>query len=439
MIRLLFVFCWAFVVVMLLMVVVPFLRRQRDLLTTWNLFLLGSACFVGLSGIGTTSYPNRLVQQTRADYLWFLSGVITFYFTLWLTYNYFKWPRRVAARRLRKWPKMNSSVLLVLMPLCLVMSIGIILPPQIQGLGQVVANVGKYGSVYGTVFMLVLWIRQPLNPLYVFLLAGVSFYSFGLSMVGGSGRREMVAVLAAFPTVLYWMRYRYASRAKTLSIVVALGVISIVVLNAYSTIRHTREARSLMTAVRLIQELPKHLTDTTGMAQMLGQDAVDVSLLSIHVYQTERWEGFDVSPFHTVSYVLVNPIPRAFWENKPEALGHALPRDTNLWTGGENWGPGIVGHGFHEGGLHMLVFYAILAGAALRFFDELLIRQPNNPYLLGMLATCTGQIVAWPRGDIAVFTMQMVGAIFGGFFLAAIARIFSGKGVEYTRTDHLVG
>ncbi len=435
MIRLLFLFSWMFVAVMLLMITVPYLRRQRDLLTTWNLFLLGSACFVGLSGVGTTGYPNRLVEYTRADYLWFFSGVFTFYVTLWLTYTFFRWPRRAAGRRLRKWPKMSNPVLFVLMPLCMVMSLGLLFPVQIQGIGQLMANVGKYGAVYGMVFMLVLWSRQPLNPLFVFMFIGVTLYSFGLSMVSGSGRREMVAVLAAFPTVLYWLRFRYASRTTTLTVVVILSLFSVVLLNAYSSVRHNRGDRSLATALAMIQELPKHMMDTTGMAQMLGQDAVDVSLLAIHVYQTERWDGFDRNPFHTVSYVLVNPIPRELWENKPEALGLTLPRDTRLWTGGENWGPGIVGHGFHEGGLHMLVFYAILVGTVLRFFDELLVRQPDNPYLLGMLATCSGQIVAWPRGDTAVFTMQIIGALAAGLAVAVFARIFFGKGVEYARTD----
>lgn len=431
MVRLLFVFCWAFVAVMILMITVPYLRRQRDLLTTWTLFLLGSACFVGLSGIGTTRFPDRLVTNYTADYLWFFAGVITFYLTLWLTYKYFKWPRRAAGRHFRKWPKMSNPVLFVLMPLCLVMSLGLLFPPQVQGLGQIVANVGKYGSVYGTVFMLILWVRQPLNPLFICLLIGVSGYSFALSTVSGSGRREMVAVLAAFPTVLYWLKYRYTNRAKTLSVVLLLGFISVVLLNAYSTVRHNRDLRSLSTAAAMIQELPKHLTDSTGMAQMLGQDAVDASLLSIHVYRTDKWEGFEVSPFHTLFYILVNPIPRVFWENKPEALGTTLPRDTRKWSGGENWGPGIVGHGFHEGGLYVLVIYAFMVGTVLRFCDELLARQPNNPYLLGMLATCSGQIVAWPRGDIAVFTMQIISGVIAGFLLAAIARVFFGRGVTY--------
>ena len=121
-----------------------------------------------------------------------------------------------------------------------------------------------------------------------------------------------------------------------------------------------------------------------------------------------------------------------FWEDKPEALGTTLPRDTRKWSGGENWGPGIIGHGFHEGGLYILVIYAFMVGTVLRFSDELLARQPNNPYLLGMLAASSGQIVAWPRGDIAVFTMQIVSAVASGILLVTVARIFFGKGVAYS-------
>ena len=40
-----------------------------------------------------------------------------------------------------------------------------------------------------------------------------------------------------------------------------------------------------------------------------------------------------------------------------------LPRDTGQWRRGYvNWGPGIVGHCFHEGGIPMAVFYGLVFG-----------------------------------------------------------------------------
>jgi hypothetical protein len=85
----------------------------------------------------------------------------------------------------------------------------------------------------------------------------------------------------------------------------------------------------------------------------------------------------------------------------------------------------------------MLVFYAILCAMGLRFFDELLIRQADNPYLLGILAASSGHIVAWPRGDIANMTMNILASFLAGVVLGWVGRLFCGAGLTYARTDHL--
>jgi hypothetical protein len=165
----------------------------------------------------------------------------------------------------------------------------------------------------------------------------------------------------------------------------------------------------------------------------LGGDSVDASLVAIHqytYYATPR-------PFHTLIFIASNPMPRAFWPDKPEALGYSLPRDSGQWrrTGFVNWGPGIVGHGFHEGGIHMLVFYAVLFGIAFRFFDELLARQPDNPYLLATFAAVSGQLMAFARGDIGLFSVLILSGFFTVLALNYLVRIFTGVGLSYPRRD----
>jgi hypothetical protein len=118
-------------------------------------------------------------------------------------------------------------------------------------------------------------------------------------------------------------------------------------------------------------------------------------------------------------------------------LGYTLPKDSRAKGTRATWGPGIVGHGFHEGGLHMLVFYAVLCAAGMRFLDELLARQPGNPYLLGAFAAMSGHIIGWPRGDIATFSVQIIGCFLAAIVLNWLGRVVFGTGVVYPRTNKL--
>ncbi|HYO26090.1 MAG TPA: hypothetical protein VEQ85_14200, partial [Lacipirellulaceae bacterium] len=98
------------------------------------------------------------------------------------------------------------------------------------------------------------------------------------------------------------------------------------------------------------------------------------------------------------------PIPRVLWEEKPRQIGLTLPYDSGILdqrTARTNWGPGIVAHGIHDGGMAVLLLYAVLAGGLVRYVDELLLRHPGNPYLMGFLGGASVQIVGFTRGDIA--------------------------------------
>jgi hypothetical protein len=83
----------------------------------------------------------------------------------------------------------------------------------------------------------------------------------------------------------------------------------------------------------------------------------------------------------------------------------------------------------------MLVFYAVLFGIAFRFFDELLLRQPDNPYLLAIFAAASGQIIAFARGDVGLFSLLILGAFFTVIGLCFAIRLLAGVGLSYPRTD----
>lgn len=163
---------------------------------------------------------------------------------------------------------------------------------------------------------------------------------------------------------------------------------------------------------------------------VLGGDSVEVSLVSINHFGVED----PYEPFFSLYFVAVNPIPRAFWEGKPEGLGERLPVLSGYRRrvhGYSNWGPGIVGHGFHEGGLHILLIYGLMTGLVFRYADELLRRQSDNPILLGVFAAASGQIVALSRGEFGLFIVLIIGAILTGVVVNFVGRLFLGTGRVY--------
>ena len=57
----------------------------------------------------------------------------------------------------------------------------------------------------------------------------------------------------------------------------------------------------------------------------------------------------------------------------------------------------------------MAGIYGLLVGGVFRIFDDILRRQPLNPWPIAMLAAMSPKIVAYSRGDIAIYTVELVG------------------------------
>ena len=141
-------------------------------------------------------------------------------------------------------------------------------------------------------------------------------------------------------------------------------------------------------------------------ALQIGQTTVENMLLTTYIFNegSAQFPTFKVKPLHSLYVILTLPIPRVAWENKPVPLGITLPYDSGVLTkeiARTNWGPGIVAHAVHDGGVAVLILYAVLIAAGLRFIDEVMVRHPGNPFLLAFLSAASVQIAAITRGDLA--------------------------------------
>jgi hypothetical protein len=420
-------FSWAFIVVLSLLILLPYWFRRADLITAWNVFLLGSIVFVGTAGLMSGYRPDvfRILEYRREDYEHYMLGVVTFHSVLIAVYYLFRLPGRIGGKVLQTWPPDTVPVLFLMLTLTLVFAMTAVVPHSIPGLSQFLFQVGNKGIPIGVVLAFIAWYKQRSNLPMLLVFLGVAFLAAGYAVMLGGGRRTLIAMLAAVPVSLYWIQLRKLRPAVNLLILGACGVALAAVVGAYSMVRHFDRRgemveRSFAQSLQAVANIRNRLFDFE-IEPLLGQNAAQFSLAAIHLYT----EDHEPAPFHSLKFVALNWIPRAIWQDKPEGLGRILPREAGSRSRA-TWGPGIIGHGFHEGGLHMLAFYALLVGAALRFWDELLKKQPNNPYILGAFAAMFGHLFGWTRGDIGTFTIQIVGCVMAMLMLNIIGRVLFG-------------
>lgn len=438
-------FGWICVVVFGLTIAVPYLTRRSDLFTVWNLFLLGSMNFIGYAAIQTADgvYAYGLFED--ADYGRYLVGAVVLYVTLYVTYYRFRLPGKLAGRTLRSWPGGQGTSLVVIQCICFAMLFFSVFFPNIQFVGQILIIVGPAAGVIAVALGFARWWQNKASIWMLVLIAFLLVVAMFAAIHGQAGRRSLLSVLIVVPLVLYWIHLRYKPLVYTI-VPLAIGVlVAMSVIAAYSSIRsryhsqvvNTEGRTSTSMAIESLKMLPRAIMQLQGITDFLGGDSVDASLVAIDRYTKVA----EPEPFFTFMYVLEHPIPRAIYPDKREALGLTLPRDTGVWerTGYVNWGPGIVGHGFHEGGrlfggmgpMLFLVLYGVVFGSAMRYFDELLIRQPDNPYILGIFAAASGQIIAFSRGDIALFSVLILGAVLAGLMIKFIGRVLVGNTLIY--------
>jgi hypothetical protein len=430
------IFGYSLSAIFALTVIIPYATRRSDLLTVWNLFLVGSFNFVGYAAVQSGNGVYSYGLFTSDEYRNLMVGTVIFYAVIYFVYYRVKLPSRVAGRTLRYWPAYNNVAMYVMWVLCMVMLWVSVFFPNVQFIGQIIIIIGPTAGMIGAALVFRNLLENPRNLVLFGLLVLTMLLCLGASLHGGTGRRVFLSALMTLPICYYWMRLRYRPLVYTVVPLVVSGLAVIVMLAAYSTIRHRYNAEvvnvtgrtSLQTAIESFKMLPSAILGLQGIGGVLGGDSMEASLVAINRYTKIA----PPEPFFTLKYVAANPIPRAFWPDKPKALGETLPRDTGVWrTGYVNWGPGIPGHGFHEGGHHMLVFYGVLFGLAMRYFDELLLRQWDNPYVMGILAGASGQIIAFSRGDIGLFCVLISGAVLAGLVVKFVGRFLVGYRLIY--------
>jgi hypothetical protein len=428
-------FGWAVILLMGGLILVPFFTKRAPLLTSWNMFLMGIAMFMGAGCLevkyGDFAWANlQWFQPTIQEVQWYMAAGTVFLISLLLSYRYNTIIRRLASRSFQKWPPTSTLCVVVLVVLCMVFVAASFALREINFIGQIVYNLAQKAAICAVVLSFDLWFRKRLNLLWLGMFACVFAVCSVYAIMTYVGRRLLLSVVLGPVLVVYWSKIRLWRPIHCLAAMTVLSTVVMSIGIAYSSFRFF--SRGVHGEERSTANIVEHLKSagtTESFAvffenklHYLGQYNVHYSLL------LERFVSMGVvtpHPLNTLAFLVCFPIPHNLWDEKPETIGVTLVRDVigNTTT---NWGVGIPGHGIYEGGMLALALYAFLFAILFRFIDEPLISQPGNPYLVSILAAAAPHVVGIPRGDFGIMTVNVLQCLLFVYLLGIAGRILFG-------------
>ncbi len=409
------------------LVIVPYLRGRAELLSAWNMLLVGIAIFIGVGSLEAALLPMRFhgldwFEPTRSEVARFVIYSTAFLLSLFAIYSYDPSSKAIASRCFNKWPPLTTNVILFILMFCLLLAIAPLLPTvsSIPLVGPVLVNVSHKSFVFACTFSFLLWYRQRTNLLWLGMFVIVFLVMCLLAIQSGGGRRLLLTVFFAPVLSLYYFQVRYWKPVKCLAAVGLAALVILVVGIVYATFRHfdrkgegqQRSAGAIVEQVKNVDVVSAVQLFTSNVLFNLAQQNVHYGMLIDQLVQDDK---LPLKPLNTLAFLATYPIPRYFWAGKPLTLGRIVGTDVVPMFArneGIRWGCGIAGQAAYEGGLVVVVLYAYLAALCVRLFDDPLLRQPTNPFLIGMMASASAHIVAWPRGDLGIMSIEIIECFF---------------------------
>lgn len=427
-------------------ILVPYLRGKADLISAWNILLLGIAIFLGLGCFEAATAPMRFrgldwFEPTKDEVNWFLAASTIFLITLFVSYYFDPVSRALTARSLNRWPQVSTGMIFYVLIVCFAIIMAVPFLWGVPFVGQVMLKLNHKAIVFIPVFSFLLWYRNKLNPVWLMIFIATFLIACLLGVLSGGGRRLPLSVVFG-PIIFVYMTHvrRWRPSRGLVAIGIAFVGLSIIAI-MYNAVRHfdrTGEKRA-RSASAVIEEV-KSFGERDWMGKFARNKLFYFSQQVVHYSMiTKRFVSTDVlepQTLNTLKFIAVYPMPRQLWAEKPRQLGIVILRDAVGYPA-SSWGCGIAGHAAYEGGLIVAAIYGYLAAMGVRMIDVPLRRQPTNPFLIAILATASTHILAWPRGDLANMTIEIAQC-----FLFAIVLGISGRiifGTEYAPQSELSG
>jgi hypothetical protein len=242
---------------------------------------------------------------------------------------------------------------------------------------------------------------------------------------------------------MYWLKWRYRSPKFNLLWLGLATLLTLAVAAFYSTIRHgtlaTRGAteRSFSTIAERLKETS--LDDTIVQVSRdwmhyLAQYTTHYSLLTIHLVDSGE---APVEPLNTLAFLVTYPIPRILFPAKPALFSGRIVSEVLHLPYLTNWGLGIAGHGYQEGGYLVIVLYGFLCVVLVRLMDDAMQRRPDNVFLLAIMSAAAPHVLSMTRGDTGIMSAEIAEAFAFAWIVGLTCRFIFGTESSNSRTASL--
>ncbi len=411
------------IILVVWLVAVDYYRGRHPLFSNRNLFLFGLAFFQCLSAITNVVYGMRWqgVQITSGTYVRFVIGLVAFVPLFLLIY---KWRRPVdwLARHI---PTRSPSRTMV--PILFVLGLSLMIGlesrfailPLPGPLRTLALPVGRGFCCFSIVLLLWVWNEQRFNVVAWSVCPALILIVLLSLLRGEFGRRAVLSGVLAVAWGMYYFRWQFKTAVMNTPKYAAWALVMLLLIGGVTAIRSQKaETFSLSYRVRAVADA----ISLQQVKELFYTDTFASSAYAIQRFTTD----LSPQPFHSTLYVLAHPIPREIWLGKPDSLAEIL---SNVVSVAElkrfNWGPGLIGHAWHEGGFIFIVYFAIVFGLLYGAFDERLMQQATNPYFVAITGAALGQVIAMARGDIGFFMVNWIYGVSGPMALVWLAGLFS--------------
>lgn len=260
------------------------------------------------------------------------------------------------------------------------------------------------------------WSRNFWNVGSLISLVLVTSASVAALLVNAFGRREILGVFMSMAFTLFYLKWRQMPRWQLVvrgSIWVGLALVAVVLLSAArSSGQKERSVGDYLSAIASLsgQDLVEQV-----VGGVVGQFAGGTSMWVIET----RPDEFPYDTLHSLVYTVTFPIPRQYWEGKPNSLGRTITEQCLISgvSSEHSFGPGLVGHVANDNPLIALPVYACLLAVLLAAIDARLARNDRDPLEVAFLGVGISQIFAIPRGELGLFTINALGTMAGAWLL----------------------
>lgn len=387
-------------------------KRTRDALSMRNMFMLGYGYYFGL-GAYFLGRGNTAGVSVNGSGMVLLGVMMAMFLILFLLAAQFGWRHHWLARIIPKveLPVTGPGLVIAIIALIFAALVGSL----VNDLSYSAGIAAKARTQLATVAMglaTCYLVKRRFNPLSWSIFFMTLVLALLVGVVGHPGRRAPLGVMLAIPWMLYFVTWRYRSANTIVSRAAVVGVLAFLAVLIYTPIRYSGLGQSGTGAT---------LESRANQLLELSQDPfkrVNARLLEDYVYSdtspnslfiVENYpERFSYTPGSALVFMLVNPIPRAYWPTKPQSLGIILQQQTHAAA---NLGPGIIGHGWYEGGIAGVAGYALFFGLLFGVTDAALWARSRNPYFVALIGSNLGNMIGMARGDTGLFLLEIITGI----------------------------